>query len=332
MRTLHSHSAHALWHILKSLLLTLDSTEHIAPRLLIKRKVSAQADLVSLSPTKILPLNFRHQVMHFRYLNTSPSTKSSKLKEAAPYVAEGYEPNGNRTTRARPASSRYRSRSPALAAQPPSYRDRGPARRQSGSTLERSVEGKSAGALDGVDDLKIGDADIEDKQLRMAELQKEKNKHTVCVHCWLNELSCDHQWPCKECKVRRKLCAYIACPMENCALDVKCPAYHQFKKLPKENRKVECPMHMIALLNLNCPFINTYNVQKIQKKIETPASAQQIYLLLQQEIEGLVQQTNNFDDTTARKLLQESEKVPRMGDKSLKIKARLIVKLVKEMK
>ncbi|KAG9531173.1 hypothetical protein KCU93_g1929, partial [Aureobasidium melanogenum] len=260
------------------------------------------------------------------------STSQQQAQKSSCMRSRGCDLNDDHATQAGPASSRRRSRSPTLTARPVSYRDRSPARHQGSSALDPSVDNQPAGALDGVGDLNMGDADIVDKQLRMAELQKEKNKHAVCVHCWLQELPCDHQWPCKECKVRGKSCAYIACPMENCALAVKCPAYHTFKKLPKENRKIGCPMHMIALLNLNRPFVSSYDVQKIQKKIETPTSAQQIYLMLQQEIKDIVQQKNTLDDTMARKLLQESENVPRLGHKSLKKKARFIVKLVKEMK
>ncbi|CAD0100062.1 unnamed protein product [Aureobasidium mustum] len=212
--------------------------------------------------------------------------------------------NGDHTTQARsshgrPASSRHRSRSPVLATQPLSYRDRSPTRHQGSSALDRSGESESAG----VDDVSMDDAVAAERQRRMPELQKEKNKHATCVLCWLKELPCDHQWPCKECKTRGKPCAYIVCPMANCALDVKCPAYHKNKKLPDETRKIGCPMHMLALLNLNRPLIDSYDVQKIQKKTEDPGSAQQIHLLLQQEIEHIVQQKTKLENPMAMKLL-----------------------------
>lgn len=194
--------------------------------------------------------------------------------------------NSNCTTQAgsshgRPASSRHRSRSPALAAQSLSYRDRSRACRQGSSAFDRSDEGEPAPVPAAVHGLNIDGSIIAERQLRMVELQKEKNKHAVCVHCWLKELPCDQQSPCKECKTRGISCAYVACPMANCALDIKCPAYHQNKKFPEGPRKIGCPMHMLALLNLHRPFINSYDVEKIQKKIEAPTSAQQIYLHLQ---------------------------------------------------
>ncbi|KAH0371231.1 hypothetical protein KCU65_g1954, partial [Aureobasidium melanogenum] len=154
----------------------------------------------------------------------------------------------DRTIRARPASSRHRSRSPTLATQPLSYRDRSPARRQGGSTLNPSAESEPARASNEVGDQDMADADVEDKPLRVADLQKEKNKDAVCVHCWLKELPCDHQWPCKECKARGKACAYIACPLQGCALNVKCPAYHQHKKLPEEYRKYPLLLLFISIL------------------------------------------------------------------------------------
>ncbi|KAH0334697.1 hypothetical protein KCU81_g9321, partial [Aureobasidium melanogenum] len=240
--------------------------------------------------------------------------------------------NDDRFTNAMPCTPRHRSRSPVLATRPLSYRDRSPARRQGSSILDPGAESEPAWVSNGAGDQNMADADVEDELLRVAELQKQRNRDAVCVHCWLKELPCDHQWPCKECKARGKACAYIACPMKSCALDVKCPAYHQYRRLPKENRKIGCPMHMIALFSLNKPLIDSYNIQKIEKKMEVPTSAQQLYLLLQEEIKDIVQQRTTLDDTMAKKLLQESEKVPPLGDKGLKIKARLIVSLVKEMK
>lgn len=106
------------------------------------------------------------------------------------------------------------------------------------------------------------------------QVQREKNKTSICCNCWTNDRPCDHQWPCRECKVKGKSCAYIACPIGKCPLEVKCPAYHILPGLPEEKRKVGSPMHLLALLGLNRSIIESYDVRKIQEKVHLgiPAS------------------------------------------------------------
>ncbi|KAH0168336.1 hypothetical protein KCU67_g3518, partial [Aureobasidium melanogenum] len=162
--------------------------------------------------------------------------------------------------------------------------------------------------------------------------KKEKNEFSICCHCWTNNRSCDHQWPCRECKVKGVSCAYIACPMSRCPLEVKCPAYHIVPGLG-ENRKIGSPMHLLPLLGLNRHVIESYDVRNIREKIQDPNSAQQIYLLLQEKIEQMTQsERKKFEDPAARKLLRESDKVPAMRDKTLRYKASMIVKLVQQLR
>ncbi|KAG9687277.1 hypothetical protein KCU95_g8588, partial [Aureobasidium melanogenum] len=167
------------------------------------------------------------------------------------------------------------------------------------------------------------------------EFQREKNEFSICCHCWTNNRPCDHQWPCRGCRAKGIACAYIVCPMSNCSRDVKCPAYHILPEMPKENRKLGSPVHLVALLGLNRRIIESYDVRKIQRKIEDPGSAQQIYLLLQKEIEQAVQALQSgekFEDPAAKEMLRGSDKVPAMGDKALRYKASMIVKLVQQLR
>lgn len=164
------------------------------------------------------------------------------------------------------------------------------------------------------------------------EFKKEKNEYSICCLCWTNNRSCDHQWPCRECKAKGVACAYILCPMSKCPLDVKCPAYHIVPGLD-EKRDVGSPMHLLALLGLNRRVVDSYDVHKIQEKIEEPNSAQQIYLLLQKEIEQMTQSgKKKFEDPAARKLLKDSDKVSAMRDKTLRFKASMIAVLVRQLK
>ncbi|KAH0329480.1 hypothetical protein KCU71_g657, partial [Aureobasidium melanogenum] len=168
-----------------------------------------------------------------------------------------------------------------------------------------------------------------------SEFKREKSEFSICCHCWTNNRPCDHQWPCRECRAKGKACAYIVCPMSNCSRDVKCPSYHIVPGIPKENRKLGSPMHLVALLGLNRRIIESYDVRKIRRKIEDPGSAQQIYLLLQKEIEQAVQALQpgkKFGDPAAKEVLRGSDKVPAMGDKALRYKASMIVKLVQQLR
>ncbi|KAG9571134.1 hypothetical protein KCU79_g398, partial [Aureobasidium melanogenum] len=86
---------------------------------------------------------------------------------------------------------------------------------------------------------------------------------------------------------------------------------------------------------LNRRIIESYDVRKIRRKIEDPGSAQQIYLLLQKEIEQAVQALQpgkKFGDPAAKEVLRGSDKVPAMGDKALRYKASMIVKLVQQLR
>ncbi|KAH0371356.1 hypothetical protein KCU65_g1955, partial [Aureobasidium melanogenum] len=130
------------------------------------------------------------------------------------------------------------------------------------------------------------------------EFKQEKNEFSICCLCWTNNRPCDHQWPCRECKVRGIVCAYIVCPMSKCPLEVKCPAYHIVPGLG-ETRNVGSPMHLLALLGLNRRVIESYD---------------------------------KFEDPAARKLLKDSDKVPAMRDKTLRFKASMIAVLVRQLK
>lgn len=169
--------------------------------------------------------------------------------------------------------------------------------------------------------------------LSNSELQKTKNQHIVCVQCWIKDLSCDHSWPCHSCVSKGKVCAYVLYPLYDCSLNTKCPAYHVFPGLAREpDEKVGSSMHLVALLNLKCEFIRSYDLRQIRELHDDTKSAQHIYLMLQKEIDGIVQQKKGFGDSAARKLLRDSEKVPDIDGPSLSFKACMIAKLVQQKK
>ncbi|KAG9571137.1 hypothetical protein KCU79_g397, partial [Aureobasidium melanogenum] len=168
--------------------------------------------------------------------------------------------------------------------------------------------------------------------LSLSEVQAEKNKFSICVHCWLKDLPCDQKWPCRECKVRSKSCAYIACPLRICLLETKCPAYHVLPSLPQDHRKIGSQMHLVALSNLDRRFLDTYDMSQIHEMQQNIRHSLNIYRQLEEDIEQAIQQSQQVDDVTVRKMIKESNKVPVMGPRAIKRVARFIVIVVKEMK
>jgi hypothetical protein len=231
--------------------------------------------------------------------------------------------------RGRPASPRHRSRSPAAATRPLNYRDRSPedvvSRHDDDGTDHHALEGGS-----------VCDADSSDCQHRLDKLRREKNDYAVCVACWLEDLPCDHQRHCRNCRVNGKVCVYITCISgARCPLDIKCPCFHTNKAFPQDTptRKLGSSMHLIALLDLERSFLESYDIIQMQTKLQNPNLAPQIYFRLQQDIQHILQQQGGrLRDSVVQKLFSESDKVPRMNHKILRTKARFIVELVKEKK
>jgi hypothetical protein len=276
--------------------------------------------------------SFPYPPLVFRQ-STTTRFSDQQLHELIPIRDSSRIQNEHRTTqvdfhRGRPVSSRSRSRSPTPATRPLLYRDRSPnittSHHESSSALGQAAGSRAV----------CNPAELE-RRLRLDKLRKEKNDYAVCVTCWLKDLSCNHQWPCSECKASGKPCAYVTCILGGrCPTDVKCPCYHTNKAIPQETptRKLGSSMHLIALLNLKPSSLESYNMSKIQTRLQDPTMAPQIYLRLEPEIQHLLDQGQRFRDSVVRTLLRQSDKVCQMTDRGLKIKARFVVELVKEKK
>lgn len=115
-------------------------------------------------------------------------------------------------------------------------------------------------------------------------------------------------------------------------LDTKCPAYHVLPSLLPEVMKIGSHMHLVALLNLDRRFLDSYGMDKIKEMLQDIRNSHNIYRQLQDDIEQAIQKGKRIDDTTVRKMIKESDKVPYMGARGVKAKTRFIVTLVKEMK
>jgi hypothetical protein len=89
-------------------------------------------------------------------------------------------------------------------------------------------------------------------------------------------------------------------------------------------------MHLIALLGLKRSVVQSYDVDEIQAVHDDVRSAQSIYVLMQEEIRRAVQQDEKFDDQAVRELLRKSDKVPKMGKRSMSTVASMIEKLVEQ--
>lgn len=272
------------------------------------------------------PALFSHPPLVFRQ-STTARFPSQQIQAVSSIRGGSRSPSDvHPNSRGRPVSPRRRSRSPTTAVRP-LYRDR---------SQEATVpHHKGINSSHHVAGDVVSNPDEAGFPLYLVKLQKEKNKHAVCVACWLKELPCDRKWPCRECKASGDSCAYIKCFLGGgCSLDIKCPCFHQDKRLSPEDpiRKLGSSMHLITLLGLNRSFLESYDMDKMQNKMENPNSAPQIYLKLQQEIQYMLEQGKQFSGHEARKLIRESEMIPYMRDKVLKLKARHIVELVKEKK
>jgi hypothetical protein len=274
---------------------------------------------------------FSHPPLVFRQSTTS-RFPNQRLQEVISSRDSSRVQSEHRTTqldfpRGRPVSSRSRSRSPTAITRPLLYRDRSlditTSRHESSSALSQAAR---SGAV-------CDSAELE-RRAGLDKLRKEKNDYAVCVTCWLKDLPCDHQWRCNECKVSGSSCEYIVCPMENCALDLKCPCYHKNKTFPQDSppRSIGSSMHLIALLSLHGSLIDSYEMSNIQVRLQSPSSAQKIYLQLQQKIEDMAQQGQGFRHHEAVKLLRGWDKMPKVGRRAQTTIARLIVELVKEKK
>lgn len=240
-----------------------------------------------------------------------------------------------------------RSRSPARTSRPPIKRTRSATRHQHNGCPEHdagdrpgmhSAEGDHdevpgmSGALIPVKKLYgPGTAANFRTELPLAEIQRRKNMHSVCIPCWDKGLSCDGGSRCGECRARRKTCAYVVCPVHICHLDVKCPAIHILSGLSLDNYSIGTAMHLLALLGLDRPFLQSYDIRGIQEIHNKARSAQSVYLLLQEEIKKATQQKKKkLHQHAIRRLLIDSEKVPDMGKKALSTITSMIVKLVEQ--
>jgi hypothetical protein len=275
---------------------------------------------------------FSHPSLVFRH-STVARPSSQHVQDFISIRYSSRSQSEERTTRAtchrgRPASSRRRSRSPTAATRPSFYRDRSQGGATSRHDFTVAVDHTTeSAAVCNADEIVV-------RHLRLDKLRKEKNDYVICITCWLKDLPCDHQLLCSECQVSGSPCAYIACPLNECALDRKCPCYHGNKAIPQDTppRKIGSCMHLLALLSLDRLPLDSYDMSEIHFRLPSPSSAQQTYLQLEQEIEDIIQQGNYIDDLGARKLLRESDKVAHMGLRRLKAIARLIARLIQEKK
>jgi hypothetical protein len=281
-----------------------------------KSRVHASQSQQPLAPLSHPPLVFRQ--------STTTRFPNQRLQEVISSRASSRMQSEHR---GRPVSSRSRSRSPTAITRPLLHRDRSlditTSRHESSSALSQAAW---SGAV-------CDSAELE-RRACLDKLRKEKNDYAVCVTCWLKDLPCDHQWLCNECKVSGSPCEYIACPMENCALDLKCPCYHRNKTSPQDSppRSIGSSMHLVALLSLHGSLIDSYDMSNIQIRLQSPSSAQKIYPQLQQEIDDMAQQGQGFRHHEAVKLLRGWDKMPKVGRRAQTTIARLILELVKEKK
>lgn len=85
-------------------------------------------------------------------------------------------------------------------------------------------------------------------------------------------------------------------------------------------------------MNLDRRFLDTYDMSQIHEMQQNIRHSLNIYRQLEEDIEQAIQQSQQVDDVTVRKMIKESNKVPAMGPRAIKRVARFIVKVVKEMK
>lgn len=166
---------------------------------------------VPLAPFSHPPLVFR-QSTTARFLNQQAQAVSNRSRSDVREFQTGM-------SRGRPASPRCRSRSPTAATRSSIYRDRSQEATASRHRVTAAPEPDVGGDV-------VDNPVYAARRLRLEKLVSEKNDYGVCVTCWLEELPCDHQWPCRECEASGKSCAYITCPMGHCPLDLKCPCHH----------------------------------------------------------------------------------------------------------
>ncbi|THZ22782.1 hypothetical protein D6C89_05889 [Aureobasidium pullulans] len=169
--------------------------------------------------------------------------------------------------------------------------------------------------------------------LSVFEIEKLKNKHVVCVHCWIKNLPCNHKAPCSQCVENNKACAYVACPVEHCTLEIKCPAVHLYTGI-KDTHKTGSSMHLIALLSFKSDLLKDYDVSEIQKMHDDTRTMQNIYISLQKDIQQAAKQ-KKFDDHAARELLQrfkESNSIPDIGYDALCFKAGMLIRFLPQLK
>ncbi|THW54757.1 hypothetical protein D6D20_09972, partial [Aureobasidium pullulans] len=169
--------------------------------------------------------------------------------------------------------------------------------------------------------------------LSVFEIEELKNKHVVCVHCWIKNLPCNHKAPCSQCVENNKACAYVACPVEHCTLEIKCPAVHLYTGI-KGTHKTGSSMHLIALLNFKSDLLKDYDVSEIQKMHDDTRTMQNIYISLQKDIQQAAKQ-KKFDDHAARELLQrfkESNSIPDIGYDALCFKAGMLIRFLPQLK
>jgi hypothetical protein len=164
----------------------------------------------------------------------------------------------------------------------------------------------------------------------LTEVQRRKNMYSICTHCWDKDLDCDHESPCRECKTRRKVCAYVLCPVPICDLDIKCPGVHILPGLPLDSHNVGTAMHLVALLGLNRSSMQSYDIRKIQAIHDNERSAQSIYVLVQEDIKGFAQQRKKFHENGAQEMLRDSKKVPKMQKRAVSTVASMLVRLVEQ--
>lgn len=222
-------------------------------------------------------------------------------------------------------------------------------RHQDGGSIERNGGGDSSDRCEAVDRQDVpgatgvvapenlphnpGHATNFRTRLSLDEVQAVKNMYSVCIPCWVEGLSCDQAAPCRECKARNKKCAYALCPVPVCHLNVKCPAFHILPGCAdslSDEYKVGTALHLIALLGLDREFVQSYDVRGIQEMHNHASSAQSVYVLMREEIQNAAQREKRFNDYAIRKLLKDSDDIPKMGKRALNTTASMVAKLLEQ--
>lgn len=104
-----------------------------------------------------------------------------------------------------------------------------------------------------------------DETAQLGEYHQKKNKDAVCVGCWINDKTCNHEWPCSACADSDQDCFYVRCPENGCSAKVKCPAFHSSKRFKFDGHLVS-GIHLIALIESKPKILDTYNLRYIQDR------------------------------------------------------------------